>query len=447
MRNKDIEKNIKSAMSSSKSRIWDKVQAQIGEQSVNLETVTATGNGGMVLSNNKPFMYSLCVILIAIIVAVSVFVPKLFKKPLDFTGSFFMDINPSVQFTVDKDGFVTDVVPLNQDALVLLQGLSDYKGKSGEEVALSVWELAYKSGYISPSKKDNAVLITGSLIDESLNGKFGLKIKESLTAKIKEKGVYCAVLTDSLNQAVKQTATEYGISPSKYQLIKSATDMGVKIDVNEYVSISVTEINERIKEFGKNLDTYAGMDYEGAFGAIRDLVEEQLEEIIDELGECIQNIRDELVPPNGGEHGRPPHEHQRDIERELENLEDVLEDIEERFERGMDTIALFDKLDRSIASLLEKEPMLIINAKLISLQTRAKNIIYQFDLIASNVETARGEIKDKYDRFVAQTEQAINEHVKQDGFDKDYERWLSEVYEDYRENWEKNKSDWQSGRN
>jgi hypothetical protein len=222
--------------------------------------------------------------------------------------------------------------------------------------------------------------------------------------------------------------------------------MGVKIDTTEYASISVTEINERIKEFGKNLDAYAGTDYEGAFGVIRDLVEEQLEEIIEELVECIQNIRDELVPPNGGEHGRPPHEHQRDIERELENLEDVLEDIEERFERGMNTKALFDKLDTSIKNLIEKEPILILDIKLLSLKARVENVINQFQLIADNVEIAKGEIKDKYDKFVAETEQTINGHVKHDGFDNDYERWLSEVYEDFRENWDKNKSDWQNGR-
>lgn len=447
MKNRDIEKNIKSAMSSSKSRVWDKIQAKIGEESVNLETITATGNGSMVLSNNKPFIYSLCAVLIALIVAVSVFVPKLFKKPLDFTGSFFMDINPSVQIVVDKDGFVTDVIPLNQDALVLLQGLTEYKGKSGEEVALDVWELAYKSGYISPTKKDNAVLVTGSLTDESLNESFGLKIKWHLTAKIKEKGVYCAVLTDTINQTLKDKADKLGISPSKYQLIKSATDMGVKIDTTEYASISVTEINERIKEFGKKLDAYGGTDYEGALDTIRELVEDQIDEIIDELKDCIDGIRDELVPPNGGEHGRPPHEHQRDIERELENLEDVLEEIEERFEKGMDTKSLFEKLDRSIATLMEKEPMLIINDKLQSLQARAKIVIQQFTEFTENVTAVKNQIKDQYDRFISETEQIVNDHVKHDDFDKDYEDWLNEVYEDYRENWDKNKSEWQNGRN
>ena len=332
MRNKDIEKNIKTTISSSKERVWNRIEKEIFQQetTTELETATVNGNGSITLGKNKPIIYTLFALLIALVVAVGVCIPRFFKNSLDYSGSFFIDINPSVQVMIDKDGLVTEVLPLNQDALVLLQGLSEYKGKSSEEVAVDVWELAYKTGYISPTKKDNAVLVTGSLANENLNEKFGLKIKEQLTAKIKEKGVYCAVLTDTLNVDVKQKAEEIGISASKYQLIKSATNMGVKIDETEYKDISVTEINERIKEFGKKLNDYGGTSYEDALKDIQNNVEEQIELITTILGEAINNVR-EIICPVGENHGKHPHKNQ--IERDLNILEEVFREIENYAEK------------------------------------------------------------------------------------------------------------------
>ena len=443
MRNKDIEKNIKTTISSSKERVWDRIEKEIFQQetTTSLETATINGNGSITLGKNKPLVYTLCAILIALAVAIGVCIPKFFKNSLDYSGSFFIDINPSVQIMVDKDGLVTEVLPLNQDALVLLQGLLEYKGKSSEEVAVDVWELAYKTGYISPTKKDNAVLVTGSLANENLNEKFGLKIKEQLTAKIKEKGVYCAVLTDTLNVDVKQKAEEIGISASKYQLIKSAINVGVKIDEDEYKKISVTEINERIKEFGKKLNDYGGTFYEDALKDIQNNVEEQIELIASILGECINNVR-EIVCSVGENQGKHPHKNQ--IERDLNILGEVFREIENYAEKGINNKVLFDKLDASIKSISEKDELIALQFQVLKPMVEA--VIGQYDKAAEQITAAKSEIKEKHDKVVAEAEQTINEHVKQEDFEEDYERWLEEVCQDYRENWDKNKSNWQNSR-
>lgn len=443
MKNKDIEKNIKKMISASKSRVWDKVEKNIFQSEyTSLKTVTVYGNTETTLNSKKPFIYSLCAFLIILIAMVSIFAPKLFRKPLDYTGSLYVDINPSLQVIMDKNGLVTEVVPLNEDGLVLLQGHLEYKNIPSEKVVLDIWELAYKSGYISPTENNNALLVTSSFIDESINEKFSLKIKQQLTAKIQEKGVYCAVLTDTLNETIKQKADELGISAGKYQLIKTAIDMGVKFDQSEFASISVAQINERIKEFGKKLDTYCGVDYDGLLEGIQDYVDEQIDLLVNILEECINNIRESYYIIFGDIDNQLLKD---EIELDINNLENALEELEKRVLKGEYTKALFDKLDKSINSLSEKHKF--IASQLEVLKPMVGGIVEQYNDVIAQITEVKDKIKEKHDRLVSQTEQTINEHIKQNGFEESYEHWLSQVYQDYHENWEKKKHDWNNGRN
>lgn len=442
MKNKDIEKNIKKTISASKERIWDKVEKQICDrESTALEMVTASGNQRVVIKNNKTLLYSMISIFLAIVVALSIFLPKLFKKSLDYTGSFFIDINPSIQVMVDKDGLVIDVVPLNEDALVLLQGPFEYEGKSSEAVAVALFELAYKSGYISPTQKDNAVLITGSLIDESLNQKISLKIKDSLTKKIKEKGVYCAILTDSLSDSIKQTADELGISPSKYQLIKSAIEMGVKIDQAEYTTISVREINKRIKEFGKKLNDYGGMDFNAILEQIQEYVDGQLDVVVSILEESIINAREYLSQINSDYFEHP---YKAQIEKDLDTLDNLLEKFDDISDGDVDAKAVFDKLNATINSISQKDELIAMRFDM--LKPMVNQVIEKYEDVAQQIILAKDTIVQKYNKYFADNEQKINEHVKQDGFEEDYEDWLEEVYENFHDNWDKNKQNWQNSR-
>ena len=442
MKNRDIEKNIKKTISASKERIWDKVEKQIFDrESTSLEMVSANGNQRVAIKNNKTLIYSMIAIFLAIVVSLSIFLPKFFKKSFDYTGSFFIDINPSIQVMVDKDGLVTEVVPLNEDALVVLQGLSGYEGKSGEAVAIAVFELAYKSGYISPTQKDNAVLVTGALIDESLSQEISLKIKDALTKKIKEKGVYCAVLTDKLNHSIKQTAEELGVAPSKYQLIKSAIEMGVKIDQTEYATISVSEINKRIKEFGTKLNDYGGKDFGAILEQIQQYVDGQLDVVVSILEESIINTREYLSQINNDYFEHPQ---KNLIERDLDILDELLEKFDDIADGDVNAKALFDKLDATIKSISQKDELIAMQFDI--LKPMVNQVIEKYEDVAQQIVLAKEMIIQKYNQFIAENEQKINEHVKEDGFEEKYEDWLEEVYENFQENWDKNKQDWQNGR-
>lgn len=428
MKNKDIEKNIRNIVSPAKDEIWGKIEKEVFvDVPVSLETVAQTGNGSVTVRNNRGFIYALCAAFIAIIVAAAIIIPKLFNKPLDYSGSFFIDINPSVQVVVGSDGNVTEIVPLNDDAIVLLEGLgSSYVGKSCEEAALYVWETAYKIGYISPVKQNNALLVTGALANESLNSGLSEKIKSYLVTEIKNKGVYCVVLTDVLDDSVKDKAECYGISASKYQLIKSACETGVKISETEYKTITVTEINNRITEYGKKLDSLGSKDNSDKLEKIKGYVND----IISSVESFVNSIRESTIL-------------QAILESELCNLENILGEMKNCVDNGGDIEDFFGRLNQSLEDFPENS---LIEGSVEMLQKSLAQCSGELKEFYAQIDDAQNQILNKYKDYISKAEESIRDHIKSDNFDDDYETWFESVYDDYREHWKARKAEYESDR-
>ncbi len=437
MKNKDIEKNIRLAVSPEKDRIWAKIEEKtFGQPAQTLVTATANGNGNSVVYNGKRnVLISIGVVFLAVIIAICCFIPNFIGTALDYTGSFFIDINPSIQVSVDKDGKVTDVVGVNQDALVLLQGANkeNMLGKSGEEVACEIWDLAFTAGYILPTQRDNAVLVTGSLDDENQNLQFGAKIKDYLTKHSKDKGVYCAVITKGLDNSSASQAESLGISPSKYQIILTAQALGVNISENEYKTISIKEINKRVLTLGKTLEDFGGKDYKEVYEGIEEYVEELKEELLDGIAdtlEFLENVAETL--PNG-----------EILEDEIEVLTEILDDIEDNSEEGRSTDQLFELLSQNLEglTLLGEE----FGYHVAYLKILVDEVKEKFDQLALQVDGAKQRLKAEYDELVERNRENCN-HQKPERFDDDYDEWLSGVEDDFRQNWEERKNEWSQGR-
>jgi hypothetical protein len=75
-----------------------------------------------------------------------------------------VDINPSMELTLNKEKQVLKIKPFNDDARVLLKELSDWENEDVGEVTEKIFLLSERLGYL----KDNQnVFITSSFIDDS----------------------------------------------------------------------------------------------------------------------------------------------------------------------------------------------------------------------------------------------------------------------------------------
>jgi hypothetical protein len=109
-----------------------------------------------------------------------------------------VDINPSLELSLNKEQQVIDITPYNEDGEVLIEKLEDWEKEDVSEVAEEILRVSEKLGYL---KKDQNVWITSTFTD----------LSENLT--------HSALLKD-LNEFVKQ----YNDQHSAEIIIKETTE-------------------------------------------------------------------------------------------------------------------------------------------------------------------------------------------------------------------------------
>ena len=65
-------------------------------------------------------------------------------------------------------------------------------------------------------------------------------------------------------------------------------------------------------------------------------------------------------------------------------------------------------------------------------------------MLNENIEREREELKQKYEQFLTDTKVVLDNFEKPNGFDEDYEEWIESVYDDYLDNWESYKHNYNS---
>ena len=142
------------------------------------------------------FASCLAVILVVIAIIPIFFTSRMNAKPL--ASAVLVEVNPSVIFSVDKDGKVTSVVSQNSDADVILSSESRVNLMMGKQVELAIGfyiDYASRLGFIDLSK-ESAVKISTC---EGKNGSVYLSAKASLEYYFKQKGAYVAVISNKIS--------------------------------------------------------------------------------------------------------------------------------------------------------------------------------------------------------------------------------------------------------
>lgn len=196
-----------------------------------------------------------------------------------------VDINPSVEFTLDKDNKIVSVTALNDDGAVLISGTA-FVGKTAEDGAKLVVELATEQGYLvkgEASKTDGEVKIavsgnaeTAKKIYDSVKGKVDKYIENSgIGAAVKEgkaKGVEelrkmaiamgldkaeaekmdAEELIKYIGESRKETAKL--MSEELRQMYYKAKNSKIKIAENEAVIKAIGTVDEAYKAAVEQLD-------------------------------------------------------------------------------------------------------------------------------------------------------------------------------------------------
>ncbi len=177
-------------------------------------------------------------------------------QPRTAVAMLSMDINPSLQLTLDQKGRVLGLESLNPDAEQLLSGLS-LKGEPWEKALSRIVEQSVNLHYLnsehpwilvgySPMKSEQNISPDEINADE---------ITKQVEGSAKEKGVSPQVAVYNLTAEEKVQAQETGLTLGEYALVNTAERAGFKIQpeaikkTDERVRLlEKTEIQEQMKK-------------------------------------------------------------------------------------------------------------------------------------------------------------------------------------------------------
>lgn len=197
-----------------------------------------------------------------------------------------MDINPSVEFTLDKHDRVISVYGANEDGQVLLYGEEGIVGEKIEKAVEKVTELAVQYGYLDENNKVVQTSVTGSGAEDVL-GKINAKIE--VTANSFNLSVSCENVKEAYSltrrlAAVKEkypdNAAVQALTPEKLKIVISATETGeisfegaAALDEKELLAL-VSQAHEKAEAFATEAyhkaKTAASAVYDKAVGAAVD---------------------------------------------------------------------------------------------------------------------------------------------------------------------------------
>lgn len=173
-----------------------------------------------------------------------------------------IDINPSVELTLDESGIVVSVYGANEDGQILLwEEENAILGKNYEAAVEYITALAVDLGYLSEDNTDVSTTVDGANADT---------IKNKISAKIEEKagslGVSVTVDFETAFEILRELEAlkaEYpdntaiqALTPDKYKLAVRASEGG-EITITAAAELDTAALIEKVKTTHNTIEKYA----------------------------------------------------------------------------------------------------------------------------------------------------------------------------------------------
>lgn len=198
-----------------------------------------------------------------------------------------LDINPSIEITLDRKDRVVSVYGANEDGKVLLYGEEGIVGESVEDAVGKITVLAVELGYLDENNAavETSVSTTGKSGEELLK-KVNAKISSSaelfdLEVDCKSEGTYSLKRKlEDLKEAYPDSAAIQSLTIAKFKLVSSAAGTGV-VTVEEAAEMSNKELIKLISEAHSSSEGYETEDYNEEVSLARAAYDEAYGEALD----------------------------------------------------------------------------------------------------------------------------------------------------------------------
>lgn len=234
MKNKDIHDKIHRAVSHSVPDVLDRVLhdcATLDKQSAARKPVARRRFQSLYAASAMIVMLAVALIGINIQTAAA-----------KVDSLIFLDVNPSIEISVDKDENVLQVKALNEDADKIIQAANLDNLRLNATVD-SLVDSLINNGYLR--ENTNSILVSVQNADSDKNIQLQTRLTNQITAKLQACALSSTVVSQTLtedNEALNNLAKKYRVSPGKAKLIQSLVETNTDYTVQNLADRPINEL-------------------------------------------------------------------------------------------------------------------------------------------------------------------------------------------------------------
>ncbi len=209
--------------------------------------------------NMLPYLVTACTLVFCLLVGFGVY-----NNNFKVASKIGIDVNPSIELTINRKNKVIDVFANNDDGNKILNNM-DLKGSDMNVAINALIGSMVKNGYID--ELANSILISVEGNSDEENEKLRQEIVNELNAYLVNNNFSIVSQTVSNEAELESIANEYNISLGKAQLIKDIIANNNLLTYDQLANLSINELNliasnnDNIKVEGSASDkAYIGYD-------------------------------------------------------------------------------------------------------------------------------------------------------------------------------------------
>lgn len=164
-----------------------------------------------------------------------------------------LDVNPSVEITVNRKERVLDVNALNEDGKKILDGM-DFEGSDIDVAVNAIIGSMVRKGYINDLS--NSILVSVDSKDAAGGAALQKKLAAEVTSLLQTDSFSGAVISQTVNRdnELETLAEKYGISTGKAKLIQRIVAQNSRYNFEDLVSLTINELNLLTESGNLHLD-------------------------------------------------------------------------------------------------------------------------------------------------------------------------------------------------
>jgi hypothetical protein len=190
---------------------------------------------------------------------------------------FSVDINPGIDFLIDKNGLVMTYMLKNEAAEIVAAGLN-MEGMEYQAALRLYLNAAIDTGYIDVERSDNAVMVQNSGVNQELENSFMNQTQTMLQTFFYENAIGAVVMNQhEIDPEIVALAEEYEISYGFAKLVLAYMATDETLVLESVLEMTASEILELL-----------GENYEAGLARYKNQVEAGAQAIKDELVDALR---------------------------------------------------------------------------------------------------------------------------------------------------------------